>query len=181
MNRKTKFSLNFKEALVKEVVSGSIGSRELSRKHGINDRYLRRLVKNYEDRGSLSHQQVNNIYDKALKVACVLSVIKKRLSLSEAATCFGIPSDSTIVHWMKLYGEFGEEGLETTKVGRSKNMSAPDNNRIKKKKDPLDPQAALQEELEFLRAENAYLKKLSALIQQEKSKAREPKPKRSKN
>jgi putative transposase len=33
MHRKTKFSLSFKEALVKEVLSGSSGSMELSKKH----------------------------------------------------------------------------------------------------------------------------------------------------
>jgi transposase len=178
MNRKTKFSVSFKEALVKELLQGRIGSTELSAKHGISARYLRRLAKRYEDHGSLSHQHSNNLYEKTFKIACVLSVIKKRLSLSEAATCFGIPSDSTIVHWMKLYGEFGEEGLETTKVGRQKSMSVPKN---KKKKETAPEASALQEELEYLRAENAYLKKLSALIQQEESKAREPKPKRSKN
>jgi hypothetical protein len=31
---------------------------------------------------------------------------------------------------MKLYGEFGEDGLETTKVGRPKSMSVPKNKKI---------------------------------------------------
>lgn len=179
MNRKTKFSISFKEALVKELLQGTVGSTALAAKHGISARYLRRLVKRYEDHGSLSHQHSNNLYEKTFKIACVLSVIKKRLSLSEAASSFGIPTDSTIVHWMKLYAEFGEEGLETTKVGRKENMSVPKN---KKKKESSAPEvSALQEELEYLRAENAYLKKLSALIQQEESKGSGSKPKRSKN
>lgn len=179
MNRKTKFSLSFKESLVKELLEGKIGSRALSAKHGISARYLRRLAKRYEDHGSLSHQESKNIYEKSFKIACVLSVIKKRLSLSEAATCFGIPSDSTIVHWMKLYGEFGEDGLETTKMGRQQNMSVP---KRKKKKESSTPEvSALQEELEYLRAENAYLKKLSALIQEEESKTSGLKSKQSKN
>lgn len=179
MDRKTKFSLSYKEGLVKELLRGRIGSVALSAKHGISARYLRRLAKRYQDHGSLSHQHMNNSYEKAFKITCVLSVIKKRLSLSEAATHFGIPSDSTLVHWMKLYGEFGEEGLETTKVGRPKSMSIPKKKR--KKESSASEVPALQEELEYLRAENAYLKKLSALIQQEKSKASRPKPKRSKN
>jgi len=179
MKRKTKFSISFKEALVKEILLGTVRSTALAANHGISARYLRRLVKRYEDHGSLSHQDSNTIYDKTFKVACVLSVIKKRLSLSEAASSFGIPSDSTLVHWMKLYGEFGEEGLETTKVGRKENMSVPKN---KKKKESSAPEgSALQEELEYLRAENAYLKKLSALIQQDESKASGLKPKLSKN
>lgn len=179
MNRKTKFSVSFKEALVKELLQGRIGSTALSAKHGISARYLRRLAKRYEDHGSLSHQGSNNSYEKAFKIACVLSVIKKRLSLSEATTHFGIRSDITLVHWMKLYGEFGEEGLETTKMGRQKSMSVP--KKKKKKESSTSESSALQEELEYLRAENAYLKKLSALIQQEESKASGPKPKRSKN
>ena len=78
------------------------------------------MAARFEDHGSLSHQHNNNFYEKTFKIACVRSVIKKRLYLSEAATCFGIFSDSTIVQWMKLYCEFGEEGPERTKVGRKK-------------------------------------------------------------
>jgi transposase len=178
MNRKTKFSISFKETLAKELLSGTSGSKALSLKHGISARYLRRLAKKYEDHGSLTHQDHNTFYEKDFKIACVLSVIKKRLSLSEAATIFGIPNDSTLVRWMKLYGEFGEQGLESTKVGRPKNMSVSK----KKKTEPSATEAsALQEELEYLRAENAYLKKLSALIQEEKPKASRPKLKQSKN
>ena len=101
----------FKESLVKELLEDRIGSKVLSAKHSISAPYLRRLAKHYEDQGSLSHKEGNNFYDKTFKIACVLSVIKKKLSLTEVATCFGTSTDGTIIHWMKLYGEFGEDGL----------------------------------------------------------------------
>jgi transposase-like protein len=82
MKRKTKFSISFKESVVKELLKGSSGSIALSSKYGISGLYLRRLAKRYEDHGSLSHQQDNNSYDKTVKIAYILSVLKKRLSLS---------------------------------------------------------------------------------------------------
>lgn len=179
MERKTKFSISFKETLVREYLHGVSSSEELSCKYGISSRYLRRLAKRYSDTGCLGTDGNNNLYGKDFKLGCVLSVLRKKLSLSEATSRFGIPNDSTLVKWINLYDEFGEQGLETTKPGRPKLMAVE-----KKKKEEVssDPKvAAMQQELEYLRAENAYLKKLSALIQQKELKASKSGRKPSKN
>lgn len=177
MTRKTKFSIKFKESLIKQYLQGASGLSDLSKKHGIEKRYLRRLVHRYEKQGSLIQLEGNNFYEKPFKLKCVLSVLKNRLSLSRAAMIYGIPSDSTIWNWLNLYNKFGEEGLNSKPRGRPKIMSVP-----KKKKASSDSKlTALEEELEYLRAENAYLKKLNALVQQEKLKAVRSKSKPSKN
>ena len=180
MDRKTKFSIKFKEDVVKEHLQGRLSLREISIKYGISSQYLYRLVLKYESQGGFILQSGNNIYDKSFKLACVLSVFQDKLSLSEAALKFGIPSDSTIVKWIKLYRELGEDGLSATARGRPKVMSVP--KKKKKKERSSDPKtAAMEEELEYLRAENAYLKKLNALVQQEELKASRLKSKPSKN
>lgn len=107
MTRKSKFSLEFKEELVKEYLQGLSDSEELSAKHGISARYLRRLVLRYQDQGCLIDRDKNIVYDESLKLTCVLWVLKDGLSLSEAAGKAGIPSDSTLVKWIALYRESG--------------------------------------------------------------------------
>lgn len=180
MKRKVKFSIEFKEDLVKEYLQGRCSLVHLCSKYDISLSYFKRLVLMYEKQGSLSQQDKNNSYEKSFKLECVLSVQKRGLSLSQAARIFGVPSDGTISKWIGLYNEFGEEGFSKKPRGRRKAMS--DSKKKKTKVSSSDPKlSALEEELEYLRAENAYLKKLNALIQEEELKAIQSKSKSSKN
>lgn len=179
MNRKSKFSIQFKEDLVKEYLQGSYGLKEFAAKHGISNQYLSRLILRYGALGGLHTQSKNNVYDASFKLACVFSVLKDNLSLSEVASKFGVPSDSTILNWIRRYEQFGEAGLAPKPRGRPTTMSVP---KKKKKERSSDPKiAAMEDELEYLRAENAYLKKLSALIQEEELKKSKSKSKPSKS
>lgn len=77
---------------------------------------------------------------------------------------------SLLSKWYKIYQKSGIDGLKLGRRGRpSKTM--------KKRKTPNEPKAKdeLEKELELLRAENEYLKKLNALVQ--KRKGRQPKKK----
>lgn len=179
MTRKSKFSLEFKEEIVKEYLQGRSSSEELSSKHGISPRYLRRLALRYQVHGHLVDSDKNIVYDESFKLRCVLWVLENGLSLSEATSKAGIPSDSTLVKWIALYREYGKDGFKAKPRGRPKVMSVP---RKKKSQRSSDPQiAALQDELDYLRAENAYLKKLNALIQLEELKTSASRSKPSKN
>ena len=90
----------------------------------------------------------------------------KEMSLKETANYFCIPSDSTVAKWERIYYEEGPQALLKERRGR-KSM-------IKKKK--LKPKKNVNEnedllaEVQHLRMENEYLKKLNALVlQREKS------------
>lgn len=176
--RKSKFTIQFKEDLVKEYLQGKSSSIELSVKYGISDRYLRRLATEYDAQGGFIKPISNKVYEPSFKLTCVLSVLKDKLSLTEASLKFGIPTDSTLFTWIRRYEQFGEAGL-ATKRGRPPVMPVP---KKKKKERSSDPKiAALEDELEYLRAENAYLKKLRALIQEEELKKSKSKSKPSRN
>ena len=80
-------------------------------------------------------------------------------------------------NWERIYLEEGEAGFYIERRGRTTKMDNPKKGRPRKK--PLDKQVEndliaenqrLKEELEYLRAENEYIKKLSALIAAEKQK-----------
>ena len=77
---------------------------------------------------------------------------------------------SLLSKWYKIYQESGIDGLKLDRRGRPPKM-------VKKPKASNEPKTKeeLEKELEYLRAENEYLKKLSALVQ--KRKGRKPKKK----
>ncbi len=76
-----------------------------------------------------------------------------------------------LIKWHKIYKESGIDGLQSLKRGKP----PMDKKKPKKKKDSEKTKEELLEELEYVRAENEYLKKLSALVQERK--AREQKKK----
>ncbi len=78
--------------------------------------------------------------------------------------------ESLLSKWFRIYQEFGIDGLKLDRRGRHPKMA-------KKPKTPNEPKTKeeLEKELEYLRAENEYLKKLNALVQ--KRKGRQPKKK----
>jgi transposase len=85
------------------------------------------------------------------------------LSLCEAAVKFKIPTEVTVMKWERIYQEEGREGLLIEKRGR-KNIEIKIEPRKQKAK--KEPEENLIAELQRLRMENAYLKKLNALVQE---------------
>jgi transposase len=85
---------------------------------------------------------------------------------------FRIPDKGTLKKWVKIYDQEGAEGLSKENRGRQKFMP-------RKPKKPMTREEQLLDELADLKAENAYLKKLHALVQSEKEK--EEKRKSSRN
>ena len=90
-------------------------------------------------------------------------------SIQSVALSNGI-QESMLSKWYKIYQEFGIDGLKLDRRGRPPKMA-------KKPKTSNEPKTKeeLEKELEYLRAENEYLKKLNALVQ--KRKGRQPKKK----
>ncbi|NSW39758.1 helix-turn-helix domain-containing protein, partial [Bacillus sp. Xin1] len=82
-------------------------------------------------------------------------------SSDEAAAIFNIPSSGLIRKWRKQFASQGTDALISKKEGRL--------NMVKKTKKSTTPIKGsieeLQVEVERLRMENAYLKKLNALVQ----------------
>lgn len=98
----------------------------------------------------------------------------KRVELGESyrqvAYSAGI-GNGLLIKWHKIYLESGIDGLKSLKRGR------PTMNKKKaiKKDDSKKTKEELLEELEYLKAENEYLKKLDALVQKREN--RQPKKK----
>lgn len=83
-------------------------------------------------------------------------------SLSEVA-CSNGTTQRLLSKWYKIYKESGVDGLKLDRRGRHIKMA------IKiKKSNKQKTNDELEKEIEYLRAENEYLKKLNALVQERK-------------
>ena len=100
------------------------------------------------------------------------------LSYSQVAALFDIRSAGHVSSWERLYHEGGIDALSPRRRGRPRKMvtslppqpteaGAPDER----------PREELLKEIEYLRAEVAYLKKLDALLQAKKQAAQKKKRK----
>ena len=106
----------------------------------------------------------NKRYTGEFKQKVVETMHKEHLSHKKAARQFDITSHSCVPNWERIYLTEGAEGLYEERRGRgSKGRPA---------KMPKQVEEDLLAEVQRLRAENAYLKKLQALVQEEERQAR---------
>lgn len=95
----------------------------------------------------------NKRYTPEFKIKVVETMHREKLSYRETARQFDI-SNSRVTAWERIYLEEGAEGLYAERRGRKSTGRPP---KIKKEED-------LIAEVQRLRAENVYLKKLNALV-----------------
>ena len=96
-------------------------------------------------------------YTPEFKKLVVDTMHKERLSDSETARRFEVNSVSRIQDWERIYLTEGPEGLAVERRGRSSKGRPP-------KQLPKEVEEDLLAEVQRLRAENAYLKNLQALV-----------------
>lgn len=106
----------------------------------------------------------NKRYTAEFKQQVVEAVLHEGLSYEEARRIYGVSGHACIQKWERIYLTEGPEGLAVERRGRgSKGMP---------KKLPQTVEEDLLAEVQRLRAENAYLKNLQALVLEEERKAR---------
>ena len=98
----------------------------------------------------------NKRYTPELKIMVVETMQKERLSYREAAREFDVSNHNRVADWERIYLEEGKEGFYIERRGR-KSTGRP--SKLKK-----EVEEDLIAEVQRLRAENAYLKKLNALV-----------------
>ena len=99
----------------------------------------------------------NKRYTPEFKIKVVETMQNEKLSYMETARQFDIPQgDKTVAKWERIYLEEGKDGLYVERRGR-KSIGRPP--KLKK-----EVEEDLIAEVQRLRAENAYLKKLNALV-----------------
>ena len=107
-------------------------------------------------------------YSGDFKVSVVEYMHNTGASIRKTAAHFNIPSRRSISKWERIYYEEGKEALYEERRGRASKMGTKRPRRAKKN---IETNEDLLAEVQRLRMENEYLKKLNALVQaREKSK-----------
>ena len=102
-------------------------------------------------------------YDGSFKVSVIEYMHENHLSLFQTAVKFGIPNDTTVGKWERIYYEEGPQGLFQGRRGRPRKMNSDSKRTAKLNKETEEDLIA---EVQRLRMENDYLKKLQALVQE---------------
>ncbi len=103
----------------------------------------------------------NKRYTPEFKIMVVETMHKEGLSHIETERQFELPHNRA-AHWERIYLEEGAEGLRIERRGRA--CSAGGTRKGRKPKFDQKVEEDLIGEVQRLRAENAYLKKLNALV-----------------
>ena len=98
----------------------------------------------------------NKRYTPEFKIKVVETMRREKLSYCEAARQFEISDHKMVARWERIYLEEGPDGLRIERRGRKSTGRSP---KLEKK-----VKEDLIAEVQRLRAENAYLKKLNALV-----------------
>lgn len=173
MDKRTKFSVKQKLSALRSILAGRDSCASAAKKIGSKGNTVQRWLIVYKKYGVAGLRMRPGVYSGDFKVLVVRYLLKNRLSLAQTAIYFGIPNDSVVYCWLKIYQCSGVSGLLSQTKGRKKTVMPRKTEKKIRKTNSISAEsaediAALQKEVEYLRAENAFLKKLEALIQQEK-------------
>lgn len=169
MNKRIKYDYKFRLQCVEAVVKANRSARVVAAEKGIAHTNLRLWLGFYRQHGKEGLKaRKYQYYDTSFKLNVLQTIETDFLSLREACARFNIPSDSTIISWKRLYESKGINGLNNKPTGRPPKMKPPIKQKATKSSKPLTREEELLKENEYLRAENALLKKLQALVQADK-------------
>ena len=158
----SKYSNEFKLKVVQYCLEEHHGYKDAAKYFKVNHELLRSWIKKYElhgPEGLLKHKVSS--YSGDFKIYVVEYMHNNHLSLAETAVQFRLGHHSVIGKWERIYYEEGPQALYKERRGRIKNMSSK-----QKKKLNTETEEDLISEVQRLRMENEYLKKLNALVQE---------------
>lgn len=160
-----KYDEQFKLGIVQQYLDEQSGYKTVANQHGLSHGMVRRWVKWFEAYGADAFKKKFTHYSAEFKLSALQHVWDNALSYGQVAIQFDIRSPGALGMWERSYRMGGLDALRSRPKGRAKAMAGS----IKKPEQPSDPgprsHDELLAELDYLRMENAYLKKLQALVQ----------------
>ncbi|UPK79991.1 IS3 family transposase [Proteus vulgaris] len=156
-----KYSLDFKLNVINFYLEGN-GFLSTAKHFSIDTSQARHWCSAYQLHGieGIKPRKSKAIYSLELKMHILSHMAKHSLSIREAAALFNIPTFTTLWEWKNIMDIHGIKALAPKKKGiptlTKKKTELPKNDKDKSVKELL-------KELEYLRAENACLKKLQEL------------------
>ena len=159
----TKYSIEERIAAIQAVEAGeSIG--RIARQYRIDKTVLGNSVRLYCEHGEKRLSSYAYNWTAEQKYSVLEYMHENHLSCRETGIHFGISGTATIWQWEQRYLKNGIEGLEDKKKGRKPRKPKP--------KLPKSREEELLDRIQYLEAENEYLKKLNALVAEREKRER---------
>lgn len=165
-----KFTVETKIRAIKEYLAGHESKKEVARRYGVDRKGLLQWIKLYQHHGEDGLQKRYTNYTAEFKLDVLNFMNDTGASSLETAAVFNIPARTTVGKWKAAFDQSGMEALIPIKKGRP-----PMKKKQVKPTNTVKPKESLQEEVERLRMENAYLKKLNALVKEKEQSQRNSK------
>ena len=144
-------------SLIKEHIDKGISLGEIQKKYKIDHAKLTYLIALYRKHGPSPFQDNIRCYSRELKLASIRRVLEGDESIRHVALDIGLPEDSTLGDWVKMYKEHGVDSIRDS-WSRAHYLKHEDRlNKI--------AEDSLIDRIKYLEAENEYLKKLYSLTQ----------------
>lgn len=163
-----KYSEETKLAVVKDYCSGTAGLKVVARRHDVDVTSLRKWVAGYRSHGAAGvREKARATYGLKFKLSVLRRMRDEGLSYRQTAALFDIRNFNIIATWERNYDQGGLEALTPHASLRHKKMTKHQTTESPRssKGDARRTRDELINELDNLRMENAYLKKLNALVQ----------------
>lgn len=155
----SKYTREFKLKVAE--LANTLGSRSLSKQFNVSSRQIRYwcLVFRLHDKQAFLHQQ--KPYTLESRLVMIQRMLREGWSLTYTSAFFDLSSPGILSKWFSSYnsGKLTRLNLRRKKVPKSA--------KAKNLKEMTEKE--LREELEYLRAENAVLKKWNALAQEKQT------------
>ncbi|CAL60541.1 Transposase IS3 family, part 1 [Herminiimonas arsenicoxydans] len=165
----TKFDEKFKISVVEQYLSGTDGCAIVGRRNGVSTTMVTRWVASYQKHGIAGLRKKFQHYDAQFRLRVLRQMWKKQWSYQETGLAFGIRSQGCVAVWERCYHNGGIDALQPRKRGRPPRMPhSPVTPLPSSVNDETRSREDLLAEINQLRMENAYLKKLEALVQAQK-------------
>lgn len=180
----TKYDLSFKQAVVEFYNRGDCGYEAVGDRFRIGHSTVRKWVASFAQHGLAGLEKKFSHYDADFRLSVLERMWKDGLSRREAAVLFNIRSAGCLTVWERLYERGGLAALAPRRKGRRRSMPkrpvpvSPTPPAAHTGTDEAKSREVLLAELNYLRMENAYLKKLEALTQARHARTRSKPSKR---
>jgi transposase len=161
----TKYDERFKLSVVRQYLDNQGGYTALAKQHGLERGMLRRWVKWFNAYGDEAFKKKFTHYSAEFKLSVLQHMWDNGLSYGQVAVQFDIRSPGALGIWERSYRNGGLDALRPRLRGRPNAMAVPTAKPDTPPDDENRSRDELLAELDYLRMENAYLKKLQALVQ----------------
>jgi transposase len=158
-----KYQTEFKLKVVKSFLAGEGGAKLLARQWSVPEEKIRTWVNHYRLHGIGGLRPKRSAYSAQFKLQVLSHQDRELLSSRQVAAIYDIRNPNQVVVWRRAVDEGGVAALERKKQAHRMKAEKP-NPELQQDTDSVSSHRVMRDEIERLRAEVAYLKKLEALV-----------------